>query len=404
MKTFEISKRKYKNGRRKFTVVLHEIYPDNVVDVEAEQGTVYNVNGITWIREYCENAINSIEDMSLRVEFLDDDRTEISGHGETGIVDGLPIFENAVEIGHFTNGYIKDVTDEDGVTRTLMMADGYIDEMCYKNFVDKLESDIANDAAPYGSVEIYRADGKDAIEYKYGYKANGRIPETFIYSGYALLGVAPADKQARIIELNNQTKEDTCQMNEAEIVSLVKTTVEEMNAHIVEINKCKEECEARVAEANNETAAAVAEKNEAVANSAQIQTALDEAKAELEAKYAEISTLYEELEALRKELGAAKARERIGEMNAAIANFSDEERAYAQDEIDAFTADPVTSEINTIVDKIYKCIGEKAKADADAHAAAAVSETNAAKAVVVEDIFSEVTPIVVVDVEDNNIF
>ena len=63
MKTFEIfseSKKKGQNGRRKFKLVLYKIHPDSCIDTENEVGTEYNLNGITWIREYCEQALGSI--------------------------------------------------------------------------------------------------------------------------------------------------------------------------------------------------------------------------------------------------------------------------------------------------------------------------------------------------------
>ena len=44
----EVNKKKDKTGRRAFTAVLHEIYPDEtLID---KTGTVYNRNGISWIR------------------------------------------------------------------------------------------------------------------------------------------------------------------------------------------------------------------------------------------------------------------------------------------------------------------------------------------------------------------
>lgn len=126
MKIFELSKKKTKNGRRKFKMLLYQIFPDDCIDEENEVGTQYNENGITWIRKYCENALPSIKGMSLRCEFLDEERTELCGHGETGIVDGLPIFENAVVIGTFDEGYIDDVTLPDGTTITACIGVGTI--------------------------------------------------------------------------------------------------------------------------------------------------------------------------------------------------------------------------------------------------------------------------------------
>ena len=79
-------------------------------------------------------------------------------------------------------------------------------------------------------------------------------------------------------------------------------------------------------------------------------------------------------------------------------DFTDEEKAYAQAEIDAFNADPIASEINSVVSKIYEGIGKKAKSEADA----VVSEQNAANASV-EDIFAEVS-VDAPEAEDTNIF
>ena len=84
MKTFELAQKESKNGRRKFVTILHEIYPDSCIDETNEAGTQYNLNGITWIESYCEAALPTITGMSLRAEFLDEDRTELCGHGSTG--------------------------------------------------------------------------------------------------------------------------------------------------------------------------------------------------------------------------------------------------------------------------------------------------------------------------------
>lgn len=393
MKTFEVSSRKSKNGRRKFKVILHEIYPDSSIDELNEVGTVYNRNGISWIREYCDKALPSIKDMSLRAEFLNEERDEICGHGETGVEDGLPVFENADVIGHFTKGYIETIVDEDGVEKTVCIGEGYMDEMCYKNFVSKLEENVANGEAPSGSVEIYRTENNEGIKYLYGYKAKGRIPTEFIYSGYALISVREADPTAKLLELNS--KEETV-MNEQEIKALIEQTVAQMSAHVAEINQCKAECETKIAEAAEQVATVTTEKNELQASAEAIQKALDEAREELSEKYKEIDALHEELNELREELGKAKARERVGEMNAAIADFSDEEKAYAQTEIDAFNANPVESEINSVVNKIWEGIGKKAKAES-----AVVVETNSA--IEIEAIFGEVA-ISAPAAEDTNIF
>ena len=102
MAIFELSTKKYKNGRRPFVATLYELQPPEcVVD---DVGTKYNKNGITFLEEYASKELDSIKDMSVRVEFIDEDRTMISGHGETGIVNDMPVFEKATVIGHCTEG------------------------------------------------------------------------------------------------------------------------------------------------------------------------------------------------------------------------------------------------------------------------------------------------------------
>lgn len=402
MKTFELSKKTSKNGRREFSAILHEIYPDDCVDQSAEEGTVYNRNGITWIREYCEAAQESIKNMSIRAEFLDDDRTEICGHGETGIEDGMPVFENADVIGHFTNAFIDTITGDDGEEHTVMIGNGYLDQMCYKGFVDKLESDIENGNAPSGSVEIYRLESNDGIVYKYGYKEKGRIPTEFIYSGYALLGVTPADDQAKIIELNeHQNKEVACDMNEAEIKALVEQVVGEMSNHIAEMNECRQDCENQINEANAAKEAAISEKNEIEATSQQIQEALDALREEYRQLDEKYNALWEEKKVLEKALGEAKAKERLGELNNAIADFTEEQRGYAKEEIEAFNADPINSEINSVVDKILREIG--AKAIADAANETKIAEQNSVHTQDI-DIFGDIASVDDSNAEDTNIF
>lgn len=401
MKTFEIfseSKKKGQNGRRKFKLVLYKIQPDNCIDTENEVGTEYNLNGITWIREYCEQALDSIEGMFLRCEFLDEDRTEICGHGMTEIEDGVPVFENATTIGRFTKGYIQEIEDEDGETILACIGEGEIDSSCYKNFCDKLDEDIAQGIYPQGSVEIMRAEDEDGIVYKYGYKDLGRIPMKFIHSGYALIGIKPSDSAAKLLELNSKNKEETT-MTEAEIKALVEQTVSTYTNAEVEINQCKEDCAKQIAELNEQVEAAVAEKNEITATVEELKAAIAKWEADYKALDEERQALWAERDELQKALGAAKAKERIGELNSAIAGFSDAEKDYAKAEIEAFNADPENVEINSVVSKIYEGIGKTAKADEDKK----VAEQNAAK-VQVEDIFAAVEVITPAVEEDVDIF
>lgn len=396
MKLFEVSSRKSKNGRRKIKVILHEIYSDDCVNETTEAGEMFNDNGITWIREYCEEAIPTIKDMSLRVEFVDElNRVEILGHGNTGIQDGLPLFEDADVVGHFTNAYIDEITDADGNIKTVLIGEAYIDEMCYPGFVQKLIEDTENDNAPHGSVEIYRTDDNDGIVYKYGYKDKGRIPMKYIYSGYALLGIRPADKTAKLLEINEFGKEETT-MNENEVKALIADTVNEMMSASDEMNKCKEECASQVALAEQ----IVAEKNALIeelnAKISDMQSELENCKNEKDELCSANEAMKNEINSLKCEVENAKANERKNELNSAISSFSDEEKAYAKDEIDAFNANPIESEINSVVTKIWEGIGRKAKEVENV-----LNEQNSAKSDI-EDIFAEVVSATAV--EDTDIF
>ena len=400
MKTFEIfsESKKGQNGRRKFKAILYQIYPDSCIDTKNEVGTKYNLNGITWIKEYCEKALPSIKGMSLRCEFLNEERTELCGHGKTDIVDGIPIFENATVIGTFQKGYIDEVELPTGEKITACIGVGEIDSLCYHNLCEKLDENIANGIYPRGSVEIMRTTDNNGILYKYGYKEKGRIPTEFIHSGYALLGIEPSDNTAKLVELNEH-KEEIKTMTDTEIKSLIEQTVSTYTNHTAEINQCKSDCDNRVAELNQIIETITNEKKEAIVNSEKIQQALNDLQAERDELDKKFRALYEENKVLEKALGEAKAKERIDKLNTTLAEFTDEEKAYAQAEIDAFNAAPIENEINFIVDKILIGIGKKAREKA----AAVTAEQNALNKSTVEDIFSAVDT-ASVTIEDNNIF
>ncbi len=395
MKSFELSKKVSKNGRRHFKVILHEVYPDSCVDEKLEIANQYNKNGICWIREYCENALPSIKGMSLKCEFLDEDRTILNGHGETEIKDGLPIFEDAVMIGTFENGYITDIETDEGV-KTVCIGEGTIDGLCYHNFCEKLEKDIEDGNAPNGSVEILKTNDNPSILYKYGYKEEGRIPTVFEYSGYALLSILPADQTAKILELNNLKMEDLT-MGENEIKAIVSQVIGEMNSSADEINKMREECEQKIADSQNLVNELQNEINGLNQNIAELEAkvnALNEANACLTT---EKETLAGEVNELKASLEDAQKKEKVGELNEAIKGFTDEQKAYAKAEIDAFNENPLTSEINSVVNKIHAEIGKKYMEE--------VKKASENDGTEVEDIFSEINEAKKVDSdEDINIF
>lgn len=394
MKQFELSSSNSNNGRKKFKAVLYTIFPDSCIDEKNQVGTMYNKNGITWIKEYCEKALPSIKGMSLRCEFTDEERTEILGHGETGIIDGKPVFEDAVVIGTFTNGYIDEIETEDGI-KTVCIGEGEIDSQCYHNFIVKLEEDISNGIYPNGSVEIMKTNENKEIIYKYGYKELGRIPTEFIHSGYALLSITPADDSAKLIELN-KNKEEKEEMTDLEIKKIIKEAVDEMSACNDKIREIEAKCAKQLQEKNEELKKITDEKNQELVNSKKIQEALDNLKKEYEELDNKWIALDKERKTLEKALGEAKARERIASLDTAIADFTEDEKAYANKEIEEFKKDPNRYEVNSVVNKIWEGIGKNAKSVKKRN----TLEINS----YVDDIFGEVVEANSSNIEDMNIF
>lgn len=406
MAIVELSEKKYKNGRRPFTAILYELQPpDCVVD---DVGTKYNKNGITFLEEYCAPQLDSIKDMSVTVSFLDDERTMISGHGMTGVKDGMPTFDNATTVGHFTEGYIDNI-ETDGETKRVVIGKGYLDEMRYSSFVEQLETDLNNGISVDGSIEIYKSEGNDGIIYKKGYLPRGRIPVTFIHSGWSLVS-NPADSTSSLVELNEKKnkKEEEKTMDMNEVKSVIQSTISELNdksqdyeTKIVDLNAQIEKLNAEIENKNN----TISDLNVSVE---QVQAALDKLNKDCE-------TYWAEREILERELAKAKVAEKLGELNSALDEFNDEEKEIAKDDIEKLTTeinsaekkealDNVTSEINSIKSKICMNIVAKQKqAEAESQRVSELNSKNSEHDV--DDIFSEIcTENKQDDDEDLNIF
>lgn len=376
MAIFEMSSKKQKDGKRHFKAVLYKLQPPECVVNNVGTNGCWNENGITFIEEYSAKQLESIKDMSITCDFIDEDRTEISAHGETGELtkDGLPIFESNI-IGHFNKGYIGDYV-ENGETYRVVYGDGVIDEFRNPRYVQILDESIANGEYPSGSIEIFRPVNSDHIEYLNGRFEQGRIPCGFLHSGYTLV-LNPSDKMAKMIELNsadNKERKEIQTMDEKALALIC----ESVKGAVSETNSKNAEYETQISELN----AVVAEKEEKISELNAIvektQKALDDLTKECEAFGAE-------REALTKELGELKTAQKVGELNSAIAEFTEEQRDFAKEEIEAFNADPMKYEINSIVEKIYTEIGKKAQADAKAKAL----EVNT-KEEPVDDIYGEI--------------
>lgn len=404
MAKFELSSKKYKNGRRKFTATLYELQPPEcVVD---DVGTKYNKNGITFLEEYAKKQLDSIKDMSVRVSFIDDERTIISDHGETGIINDMPVFENATTVGHFVNGWIDDV-EINGETKRCVLGEGYLDEMCYPAFVASLESDLNNNVSVDGSIEIYKTKDNDGIVYKNGWLEKGRIPVEYVHSGWDMV-MFPADSSSTLIELNNNKEEkEKMEINMNEIKETIQSVISECNDKSADY-------ETKISELNSQIEAKDAELATKESTISELNASVEDLRKTLKQMEEDRDTYWTERSILEHELAKAKVAEKLAELDDSLAEFNAEEKEVAKDDIEKLKENinacqkkeelnEVTSEINSIKSKICMSIVEKQK---KAESEARIAEQNSIKETKVEDIFSEICEEVHIgdDFEDVNIF
>ena len=344
---YEISSENKIAGRRPIKVVLHEIFPDN---------TRWQENGISWKEEYVQANLHSVVGMSIVAEFLTEDRDVPYNHGMTDVreEDKLPLFEDATMVGHFDKAYVDDV-EIGGVTKRCLVAEGTLDEMRYPKFVAWLRENMA-DSVVKGSVEIVGKPEHDGyIIYSGGWKEEGRVPQYYDYSGYAILSVKPADEAAIVMELNNKKldKEDGTMDEKTKNELMAAVTGAEISQLKADI--AQKEADIKQLQADYDKEAAAKEAAEA---------GLTEANAAKEA--AEASLV--EANAKITEMQNAAA---VAELNAALAPYTEEQRAVAKEDIDAFNSNPGSVEINSIVGKICTAMVQAARESQ-------IAETNAA--------------------------
>lgn len=406
MATFELSSKKYKNGRRRFVATLYELQPPEcVVD---DVGTKYNKNGITFLEEYAKNTLDSIKNMSVRVSFTDEERTMISDHGETGIINDMPVFENATTVGHFTKGWIDDVEIK-GETKRCVLGEGFLDEMCYPGFVASLEENLNNNISVDGSIEIYKTENNEGIVYKKGWIEKGRIPVEYVCSGWDMV-MFPADSSSTIVELNNNKEEEkTMELNMNEIKDTIQTTISECN------NKSAD-YENQISELNSQIAQKDAELVEKDNTISELNASIEDIRKTLKQMEEDRDTYWAERAILEQELAKAKVAEKLAEVDDSLSEFNAEEKEVAKDDIEKLKENinacknkeelnSVTSEINSIKSKIcMNIVANQKKAAKEA----VVAEQNSKKekeTFEVEDIFSEVCSETKIEPEEEiNIF
>ena len=330
---YEISSERTVAGRRPIKVVLHEIFTNT---------DSWQDNGISWNEQYTRDNLQSVVGMSIVAEFLTDDRDIPYGHGMTDIRDNMPIFEDATMVGHFDKAYVDDV-EIDGVTKRVLIAEGTLDEMRYPRFVAWLREHMAESVVK-GSVEIVGKPENDGhIIYSGGWKEQGRVPQIYDYSGYAILGVKPADEAAIVMELNNKKQDDKedCNMDEKlknELMAVISGAISETNSKWDEYYANVQAKEAEIAQLHADIQSKEAE-------IAQLRADMEKYQADKAAAEAGLSEANAKIAAMEDE--KAKA-----ELNAALSPYTEEQRAVAQEDIDAFNANPGSVEINSIIGKI----------------------------------------------------
>ena len=402
----EISKRSNKNGRVPIKVALLKIH-DNAEDT--------NKNGLHWKKEYVEAAMESAIGMPFCAEFVDETKEVPLGHGLTGQIvnsDGLPepIFENSEVVGTCNEVSIETVKDAEGNDIEVLVGSGFLYAQRYPNFVKWVRKNYALGEV-CTSIEIMGTpenDNKIVFEEEEPTE-DFRSPMRYVFSGSAILSVSPADDEAIVLEVaeKKQNKEDkeTMEFNMDEIKSTIHSTISELNdksqayeTQIAELNSTIEAKDSELAEKD----AKISELNASVE---QIQATLDQLKKDHE-------TYWTEREILEQELAKAKVAEKLGELDATLGDFNEDEKAVVKEDIEKLTSEinaatkkedleNVTSEINSIKSKICMNIVEsQKKAEADAK----IAEQNSIKDDVVEDIFSEVCSESHEDEEDTNIF
>ena len=406
----EISKRANKNGRVPLRIAFLKIHDDE---------TETNKNGIHWKRQYVENEMDTAVGMPICAELLDNETP--LGHGLTGYEvkengTNEPVFENSVVVGTCEKVSIETIKDSSGNDIEALVGDCILYNQRYPKFVKWVRKNYVLGTVGT-SIEIMgKVENNNSLIYEEGDKRTDdyRTPSSFSFSGSCILGIAPADDNAVILEISqkNQNKEDKQKMDGTfdmkEITSAIKKTISEINSKESELNK-------KISEQNSiieEKDSVIAEKDTEIsglnASVEQLQKALEDTKKEYD-------TAWEEIEILRKEIAKAKVAEKLNEIDEELSEFNEDEKAVAKDDIDKLKSNinsckdidelnEVISEVNSIKSKICMNIVKQQKAaEKQASAAKSTVETNSEN---VEDIFAEVCESIKVDDKsgDVNIF
>jgi len=200
-------------GRTFIKMSALEIYPDN---------SQYNLNGITWLKEYIEINIDSAIGCPFVVSWLDEEAGIPSDHGTMTVNDDGSIAFDGDTVGSVQDAYIGQV-EIDGEMKDALIFKGYLYNQRYPTFVQWLKDSIANGENIKGSIEINGKGGNTSIVYfdgatnEDGTPKMGRIPTEFDFSGLAILYIVqPSDNTSQVIEINSEMNEVNNDLNKPE--------------------------------------------------------------------------------------------------------------------------------------------------------------------------------------------
>lgn len=397
----EISSRAKKNGRVPIKIALLKIHEDD---------NEVNKNGIHWKREYVENAMDTAISMPICAEFLTDDKDIPFGHGLTGVIvdeNGVkePVFENSETVGVIESVSIETVNDGENDIEVLC-GTGVLFSQRYPNFVKWVRNNYQNDVKIDTSIEISGLEeNANKIVYDGEPKKEYRIPSVFCFTGTAILSIEPSDNNAIVLEIsqkNNKEAKVKMDFNMDEVKKVIADTINELNNKEVLLTNEVADLNAQLKAKDAVIAEKVSELNSKEENIAELNENIEKIKQALQEMESERQTWWTERDALEKQLGELRAEKRLAELNSATANFSDEEKKFAESEINSFKENPLEGDVEAICNKIYAGIGQAAKEEAER-----IAEINAKNTNTSADIFSDVSFVNTntgVNVDDENIF
>ena len=135
---------------------------------------------------------------------------------------------------------------------------------------------------------------------------------------------------------------------------ILNAFVSDVKNVILETNSKNSEYEAKISEMNEE----VAKKDQIIS---EMNATVEQLRQEVDKIEKERDESWEQTRLLREEIAKIQVAQKIAELDRALEDYSEEEQAYAKDDIEAFKKDPTKVEIDSIVTKIKASVYDAIK-------------------------------------------